>query len=69
MGSEGINRTRAKRVDTITTVPRHQVHQNCQREPRRPASIQLKLLFETKELVVVAPEIAKQNNVSDESSV
>ena len=37
--SEGINRTSAERFDSITTVPGHQVHQNCRREHCRPSGI------------------------------
>ena len=54
-GSEGINWASAERVDTITTrtVPGQQVHQNCRRECCRPASMEFKKLFQTKQLVVV----------------
>ena len=54
-GSEGINRASVERVDTITTFPGQTVHHNYRQEYRRPALIELKKLFQTKQIVVVAP--------------
>ena len=54
-GSKGINRASVDRVDTITTFPGQKVHYNCRREYCRPALIELKTLFQTKQIVVVAP--------------
>ena len=54
-GCEGIKRGSLKWVDTITTVPAQQVHQNARWECCCPASIELEKLFQKKQLLAITP--------------
>ena len=51
-GCDGIKRASLKRADNITTVPAQQVHQNSRQEYCCPALIELKKLFQKKQLLV-----------------
>ena len=51
-GCEGIKRASLKRADNITTVPAQQVHQNSRQEYCCPVLIELKKLFQKKQLLV-----------------